>query len=134
MTQKDVSKPSRPPKQTYQTGLAGEQTAADWLREHRGMVCLESRYRTPAGEIDLIMTEGKTLVFVEVKTRLKASPGEGMLSVDAKKQRRVSRAAMLYLMRKGWTNRPVRFDVVEVRRDAVLHIPNAFQPGGMFFR
>ena len=121
-------------KTTYQTGLAGEQRAEEWLVQHRGMKALERRFRTKAGEIDLIMTEGNTVVFVEVKTRIRAEAGNGMLAVNPAKQRRISKAAVLYLMRNGWLSRPVRFDVVEVRPDEILHIPNAFQSeGGMFF-
>ena len=121
-------------KQTYETGLAGESSAEAWLAEHRGMKPLERRLRTKAGEVDLVMLDGETVVFVEVKTRLKAGPGQGMLAVNAAKQKRILRAATLYLIRNRWLNRPVRFDVVEVRPGSVNHIPNAFQQdGGMFF-
>ncbi len=121
-------------KTTYQTGLYGEKAAADWLKEHCSMKLLESRYRNRAGEIDLIMLDGRTIVFLEVKTRLKAAPGNGLLAVDRNKQRRIAGAAILYLIGRGWQNRPVRFDIAEVSREDVLHIPNAFQPGGMFYR
>lgn len=121
-------------KNTYETGLAGESGAEEWLREKRGMQVLERRLRTKAGEVDLVMLEGDTVVFVEVKTRMKAAPGQGMLAVNAAKQRRIVNAAMLYLMKKRWLNRPVRFDVVEVRPGTVTHVPNAFQmDNGMFF-
>ena len=121
-------------KKTYQTGLLGEQQAAEWLRKHRSMKLLESRYRNRAGEIDLIMLEGQTIVFIEVKTRLNASPGTGLLAVDRNKQQRITKAAVLYLIGKGWQNRAVRFDIAEVSAQSVLHVPNAFQPGGMFYR
>ena len=121
-------------KTTYQTGLAGEQRAEEWLARHRGMKVLERRYRTKAGEIDLVMMEDDTVVFVEVKTRMTGDAGTGMMAVNAAKQKRVFRAATLYLMKKKWLNRPVRFDVVEVGKERVIHIPDAFQPeGGMFF-
>ena len=121
-------------KMTYQTGLAGEQAAAEWLISHKGMRILESRYRNRAGEIDLIMLEGSTIVFVEVKTRLHASAQDGLLAVDRKKQERIARAAVLYLMGKGWQKRFVRFDAVVVTRDSILHVPGAFKPGAMFYR
>ena len=120
-------------KMTYQTGLCGEKTASEWLTSRKGMKLLESRFRTKAGEIDLIMLDGETVVFVEVKTRLRSPSGSGLMTVDRKKQYRISRAAMLYLLKKGWTNRPVRFDAVEVNSGEVIHIPDAFQPGGVFF-
>ena len=121
-------------KQTYETGLKGEKTAEIYLRDTYGMICMERRYRTRHGEIDLIMRAGEMLVFVEVKTRLTAATGTGIMSVDAVKQKRIARAAMVYLMVSHQMNRPVRFDVVEVTTDRILHIPNAFQPGRMFYR
>lgn len=120
-------------KETYLTGIAGEKAAADWLQKQYGMKLLECRYKNRAGEIDLIMLDGDTTVFVEVKTRLHAVRGNGLMAVDGKKQERIARAAVLYLKGKGWTNRSVRFDVAEVTSTEVIHIPNAFQPGGMFY-
>ena len=81
------------------------------------------------------MLDGETIVFVEVKTRLRAAAGEGLMAVDRKKQKRITNASILYLLKKGWKNRAVRYDIIEVRRDGILYIPNAFQPGGgLFYR
>ena len=122
-------------KHTYETGLSGEQKAAEWLQTEYGLKLLEQRYRAKAGEIDLIMLDGETIVFIEVKTRLNAGAGEGLLAVDRKKQQRITNASVLYLLKHGLKNRPVRYDVIEVRRDGMLYIPNAFQPGeGLFYR
>ena len=56
------------------------------------------------------------------------------MAVDPKKQARITRAATLYLMAEKKLNAAVRFDIVEVGTDSVIHVPNAFQPaGGMFF-
>ncbi len=120
-------------KQTYETGLRGEETAEEYLTG-KGMACLERRYRSRCGEIDLIMQDGETIVFVEVKTRRNGAPGSGMMSVNAAKQRRVTNAAMLYLMNSRLLGRPVRFDVVEINSDRLIHVRDAFQPGGMFYR
>ena len=120
-------------KATYETGLQGEEMAEKYLREEKGMVCLERRHREKAGEIDLIMEDGETLVFVEVKARFSGQTGDGLMSVTAAKQRRLWKAATMYLMKHGWLRREIRFDVVEINRDLILHIPNAFQPGGMMF-
>ena len=121
-------------KKTYETGLLGEDIAAVWLEEHYRMRLLETRCRNHAGEIDLIMLDNDYIVFVEVKTRMTAGPGSGLAAVNRKKQQRIARAATLYLLQKNWLNRPIRFDVIEVRKDGILYIPNAFQPGGMFYR
>jgi putative endonuclease len=121
-------------KQTYETGIGGEQQAAEWLNQKYGMKMLEQRCRTKAGEIDLVMTDGDVIVFVEVKTRLRANAGEGLLAVNKRKQQRIANASILYLLKKGWKNRAVRYDIIEVRPDGILYVPNAFQPGGMFYR
>ena len=121
-------------KMTYETGLLGEDMAAVWLEEHYGMRLQESRYRNKAGEIDLIMLDKDYIVFVEVKTRISGRPGCGLESVNRRKQQRIVRAATLYLMQHKMLNHAIRFDVIEVRDDEFLYIPNAFQPGGMFYR
>ena len=121
-------------KETYQTGLRGENTAEKYLHDHLGMICLERRYRTKCGEIDLIMKDEDTIVFVEVKTRKTGTPGIGLMSVNPAKQKRIFRGAVIYLMNNHQLNQPVRFDVIEVNQDTIIHIPDAFQPGGMFYR
>ena len=64
----------------------GEKATAEWLKKEYGMTLLESRYRNKAGEIDLVMLDQETVVFIEVKTRLTAEHGTGMLAVDRRKQ------------------------------------------------
>ena len=120
-------------KKTYQTGIYGEQLASRWLENHENMRLLENRFRTKAGEIDLIMLDGNTVVFVEVKTRQTGAPGSGLSAVNLAKQKRILNAALIYLMQNKWTNRPVRFDLVEIHRDGILYVPNAFQPYGHFY-
>ena len=120
-------------KKTYETGLQGEETAKNYLQRMYGMTCLERRYRTKCGEIDLIMLDGNTIVFVEVKTRKTGAAGSGLSAVNFAKQKRILNAALLYLMKMKWMEREVRFDLVEVFCDHVLHIPNAFQPYGKFY-
>ena len=120
-------------KATYQTGVAGEELAEDYLTQ-AGMRCLERRYKEKCGEEDLIMEDGDTIVFVEVKARFSSTPaGAGLGAVTASKQKRVAKCATVYLMKNKALNRSVRFDVVEVNREGIIHIPNAFQPGGMLF-
>ena len=120
-------------KATYETGIRGEEIAEKYLTA-QGMRCLARRYREKPGEIDLIMADGDCLVFVEVKTRFSAGEaGSGLAAVTPGKQRRIARCAMLYAMKHDPSGRyALRFDVVEVNREGVVHIPNAFQPGGGF--
>lgn len=120
-------------KATYETGLQGEKIAEQFLCK-KGMRCMERRYREKSEEIDLIMEEGDTLVFVEVKARFSApQAGQGLSSVTPAKQRKIARTAMIYLMKHGWLQRNMRFDVIEINQEGILHVPNAFQPGGMRF-
>ena len=119
-------------KATYETGLQGEEIAERYLTE-KGMRCLEKRHREKPGEIDLIMESGETLVFVEVKTRFSGAAGHGLQAVTPAKQRKIAKCATIYLMRHGWLRRSIRFDVVEINTGEIIHIPNAFQPGGMMF-
>lgn len=120
-------------KQTYETGFFGEDAAAEYLRE-KGMILLAHRYRAKPGEIDLIMKDGDTVVFVEVKTRLTGEAGWGLSAVNAAKQRRITRAATVWMMENHCMNALVRFDLVEVHGSEILHIPNAFQPYGSHTR
>ena len=79
------------------TGLYYETQAAVFL-EKQGYQILERNFRCPAGEIDLIAKEGGYLCFVEVKYRSERETGTPEEAVDAKKQKRISRAALYYLM------------------------------------
>ena len=112
----------------YDKGLSGEQQAENYL-SGRGMLCLERRYRGQDGEIDLIMRDSETIVMVEVKYRPEGRAGAGLVAVTPAKQRRMLHAAQSFLLEREWMNVPVRFDVVEITADGILHIPNAFMPG-----
>ena len=117
-------------KTTYITGIQGEITAAEYLTGKLGMDLLEHRYRTKAGEIDLILKDGDTIVFAEVKTRKTGEPGNGLSAVNPAKQKRIAQAATIYLMQKNRMRETVRFDLVEICGEEILYIPNAFQPYG----
>ena len=114
-------------------GFKGEEIAEAISDQTEGMRCLERRYREKAGEIDLIMEEGETLVFVEVKARFSAASGGRAcrrLTAPSRKNREKRPA----VSDEAWMARTaIRFDVVEINQDQILHIPNAFQPGGMMF-
>ncbi len=113
-------------------GRRGERAAARFLRR-QGWVILHRRYRSPEGELDLVMTDRRQIVFVEVKARLGASAAEAMDNVHPEKQRRLLQAAAAYLQRFGLQGRPIRFDVVSVvwpqegTPPRITHIPAAFE-------
>ena len=113
-------------------GKRGEEEAARFLQK-RGFTILDRNVRSRLGEIDLVAREGKTLVFVEVRTRREGDGDPPQASVTAVKQRRLGRLAQHYLKRKGLGEVPCRFDVVAVTLDAsdrvkaLRHLPAAFE-------
>ena len=109
----------------YAAGLEGEEQALRYLTA-RGMTLVERRYRGGDGEVDLIMADGDTLVFVEVKYRPSGRAGDGLRAVSKGKRRRMVHAAQFFRLKREAMDRQVRFDVVEITRDGVCHIPNAF--------
>jgi putative endonuclease len=93
-------------------GAAFEQRASREL-ERAGLKLLDRNYTTRYGELDLVMREGETLVFVEVRHRLHASHGSAAASVTATKQMRLVQTAQLWLVaHPQHAQRACRFDVV----------------------
>lgn len=91
-------------------GVLAEQWAARYLQQ-QGLKLIEQNYRGRFGEIDLIMQDGATLVFIEVRLRKNADFGGAAASIDARKQQRIIRTSQLYL--SGLAHIPAcRFDVV----------------------
>ena len=113
------------------TGVKGEEEAARFLTRS-GYSILDKNVRTRAGEIDLVAKEGKTLVFVEVKTRRELEGDPPQAGVHTRKQNRLAKLAHGYLKLKRIRQTPCRFDVVAVIVNdeggvkAIRHIPNAF--------
>jgi putative endonuclease len=95
-----------------QQGEAAEQQAVDYL-SRRGLKLVTRNYRCKAGEIDLIMREKRTLVFVEVRYRQSDDYGSALESITLSKQRKLLAAANLYLQ-KNCIDQPCRFDVVAI--------------------
>ncbi|OGS41600.1 MAG: YraN family protein [Elusimicrobia bacterium RIFOXYD12_FULL_66_9] len=110
-----------------ETGRKAEELAAQHL-EAKGMSVIERNFRAKVGEIDLIVKDGEEIVFVEVRARASRDFGGAAASVDASKQRKVVRAARVWLAARGWEG-PCRFDVVAVEGGALEHIPAAFEAG-----
>jgi len=112
--------------------------AEEYLRD-RGFEILDRNVRSGRGEIDLIAREGEVVVFVEVKFRSGADTAAPLVAVNWKKREDVARAATRWLQARGLTDRPVRFDVVGITREAdgsrlrLEHIRNAFPGGGRHF-
>lgn len=107
-------------------GSAWEEQVCTFLKRE-GCEILEKNYRSKRGEIDLIVRDGRYLVFVEVKYRKNSAVGFPEEAVDYRKQLRISRTAQDYLLKKHLSETtPCRFDVVAVCGNQVRHIRNAF--------
>ena len=113
-------------------GAEAERWALLWLRR-RGLHPLATNYRCRGGEIDLVMRDRETLVFVEVRFRSSDAFGSGAETVGRTKQQRIVRAASRYLQRHPrWADRLCRFDVISMSGDTghpqVEWIRDAFEP------
>ncbi|MBT5718940.1 MAG: YraN family protein [Gammaproteobacteria bacterium] len=93
-------------------GKAQESRAADFLRS-KGLKLLSTNYHSRFGEIDLIMSDSGTLVFIEVRYRANGLFGGAAASVTVAKQRRIRLTAAHYLQtHTGLQHCPCRFDVL----------------------
>ena len=115
-------------------GDRGETLALGYLVQ-KGYVPVKRNYRTRRGEIDLILNDGNTLVFVEVKLRRGTGFGDPLEAVTARKQTRIRLVAEQYLAEKGQDFAggfdAMRFDVVGILLPSsgspeVRHIEDAF--------
>jgi putative endonuclease len=124
------------PDSTIELGRRGEDLACRHLEAH-GLRLLERNYRCRAGEIDLVMLDGSTLVLVEVRSRSTSEHGGAAATVGFRKQQRFIRAARhLLLTRPDFRRLPARFDVVAIdpgpagaREPVVTWIRDAFRTG-----
>ena len=110
--------------------MNGAQTEL-WAAQHlqqQGLRPITQNYRGRFGEIDLIMQDGATLVFIEVRLRRNADFGGAAASIDVRKQQRIIRTAQQYLADLKHTP-PCRFDVVlmdDLQGHKVQWLKNAF--------
>lgn len=91
----------------------GEAAAARYLGE-RGMVVLDRNWRCEIGELDLVLRDGETLVFCEVKTRASAAYGSPLEAVTPAKAARLRRLAARWMETRGVRVEHVRLDLVGV--------------------
>ncbi len=92
-------------------GVAAEQLAATFLMQH-GLKLITQNYHCRFGEIDLIMTDAKTLVFVEVKLRSSNQFGGAAASITPQKQQKMILTAQHYLQTQKLGDVACRFDVI----------------------
>jgi len=94
------------------------QAAEDWAVRFlckQGLAILTRNFRCRQGEVDIIARSSELLVFVEVRLRNHTGYASGLESVDYRKQKRLVKAASLYLHQHfGSVPPPCRFDVVSL--------------------
>jgi len=116
---------------TAALGARGERAAEQYLKS-RGMKIVARNYRCPAGELDLIAADKKTIVFVEVKTLMSDADADPENKINPTKQRKLETVARYWLMARGEPEAAYRFDAISVvmndGKPTVRHIEEAFIP------
>jgi putative endonuclease len=103
---------------TQQRGDAAEAQARQYLEQH-GLRLLAQNWRCRVGELDLVMLDADTVVFVEVRYRRHSAWGGAAESVDARKREKLNRAAQHFLQQEArWAKYPCRFDVIAINADS----------------
>ncbi|OAT26152.1 YraN family protein [Proteus myxofaciens] len=113
------------PKNPYFLGLYYEKKALKYLRK-QGLVLIDTNVRYSCGEIDLIMQEKKTWVFVEVRFRRNALFGDAISSVTYPKRRRLWRTANYWLAQRQESieTSDCRFDICAFNQRQLIWLKN----------
>jgi putative endonuclease len=110
-------------------GKEGEAAAVRFLKK-KGFRIVETNYRTPVGEIDIIAKDKNVLVFIEVKTRADKTFGYPFEAVNARKREKIRKVALSF-MKKYRREFPARFDVLSIimkdGKKHIEHISDAFE-------
>ena len=110
-------------------GELGERVAERWMKR-QGWRVLMRRFRSGHRDIDLVMEREGLVTFVEVKARRGTEFGEPVEAVGWRKQRELTRSALIWIDRHGRPHESYRFDVIGVlvahERVRIRHVENAF--------
>ena len=118
-------------------GNRSERASVRFLKK-LGYRILARNFTCPLGEIDIIALDKKCIVFVEVRSTESTDVSQPALSVNAKKQERLTRLALYYLQKKRVLDHQARFDVLAVcwpseqKEPTITHFINAFEATGKF--
>jgi len=111
-------------------GQQAEQLAKTYLLQH-GLTLITQNYYCRRGEIDLIMQDGHSLIFVEVRYRKSSKFGSALESVDRRKQTKLIVTAEHYLQQNTSTFSSCRFDVIAITTEnntpSITWVKDAFQ-------
>lgn len=120
-------------RQRQELGQRGETEAVQFL-EARGYTLIAKNYRSPYGEVDLIVRDPRRpqmIVFVEVRTNSDPRFGDPLESISLRKQRQVAKTAQYYLVTRGFDQCEARFDAIGIRWEQgqarISHIQSAFE-------
>jgi putative endonuclease len=95
-------------------GRGAEQLAARYLIR-QGLVLVTSNHQARVGELDLVMRDGRTLVIVEVRSRISVQVATPAETVDRHKRRRIILATQHFILRnRCYREWPIRFDVIGI--------------------
>ena len=104
-------------------GREAEAYALRHLQQH-GLQLIAQNWLCKRGELDLVMLDGDTVVFVEVRYRRHSAWGGAVESVDFRKQQKLVLAAQLFLQKESrWSDSACRFDVVAIEGAADCGVP-----------
>lgn len=111
-------------------GQSGERLARKHLIDS-GFLILDSNWRCPIGELDIVAREGTKLVFCEVKTRSSTLFGDPIEAIDEAKARRIHLLAARWIGEHRVVATSVRYDVIAVlaprgQRPEITHLRDAF--------
>lgn len=110
-----------------QLGSEKEKLAAEYLQK-RGYEIVTCNYRCRQAEIDIIAKKEEYLIFIEVKYRKNKQYGGSLYAVSRAKQQKISYAARHYIAGHNIDlDHPMRFDVLAIDGEEIMHIKNAFE-------
>jgi putative endonuclease len=117
-------------------GVHGERTAMAFLTSC-GWSVEAHRFKLGRHDVDLVIRKGRTVAFVEVKTRHSTVCGTALEAVSRRKQRDIARVASVWVLRHGRPEDEYRFDLVAIgdprgSAPVVEHIPDAWRPQGQW--
>jgi putative endonuclease len=118
-------------------GTRSERAAWRFLRRLR-MLIVARNWRCSLGELDIVAVDGRTVVFVEVRSTEGEDLERPALSVDLVKQTKLTKLALAYLRAHNLLSQAARFDVLALswppgqREPTIVHYKNAFEAVGRF--
>jgi putative endonuclease len=117
--------------QRHRIGQWGERLAAHFA-ERQQWAILASNYRAGPTELDLVCATAKELIILEVKVRSERAWARAAESITPAQQKHLARAAWRFMHEQGYTDWPLRFDIIAIQLEAeqghqLQHYPDAFR-------